>query len=118
MGVPGRQQVETTQTFIVHLISLVQTSKCRSKSVCLLSAPTLKCIGLTVLRATADPRPGRFPTDAEPQQSPKPQLRSVASDTGGLTGGTSALPGLPHGLLWKRHAPGRWGSSQSPRASS
>ncbi|XP_038290525.1 uncharacterized protein LOC102156765 [Canis lupus familiaris] len=96
----------------------VQTSKCRSKSVCLLSAPTLKCIGLTVLRATADPRPGRFPTDAEPQQSPKPQLRSVASDSGGLTGRTSALPGLPHGLLWKRHAPGRWGSSQSPRASS
>lgn len=69
MGVPGRQQVETTQTFIVHLISLVQTSKCRSKSVCLLSAPTLKCIGLTVLRATADPRPGRFPTDAEPNRS-------------------------------------------------
>lgn len=113
-------------TFILHLISLVQMSKCWNKSICLLSVLTRKCIGLTeygyvLLLIPGPPRPRRRPPDGlEPQQTQKATgMVSVTSDIGGLIPEVICpvpqvtrvwLSGAAHWLtttrlLWKHQAP-------------
>lgn len=118
--------MKTIQTFILHLISLVQMSKCWNKSVCLLSVLTRKCTGLTeyayvLLLIPGPPQPRRHPprrpgtaADSEGHRYGLSDIRHWWADSRGICPVSQDtrvwLSGTAHWLtttrlLWKHQAP-------------
>lgn len=75
LSAPGRQQVKTIQTFILHLISLIQMSKCWSNpSASLVFLPSMGLLEYGWLRAAAA-------SDSWPPDRPEPQQSQKATGT-------------------------------------